>query len=130
MCACEKSRFDMEVKELCAKDGGVRIHETVNFPPEKFDQFGDIRLPTMNSAGPNDDYYEEWIATHLHEGNPSMRRDQFMVVRRADKKVLGEAVSYSRRGGDIPGPWHESSFRCPPNSDDIALRRAIFLKTQ
>jgi hypothetical protein len=130
MWACERARFDMEVRELCAKDGGLRIYETVTLPPEKFDRFGDIRLPSKEEARPDDSYYEEWIATHLHEGNPSMRRDQFLVVRRFDKKVLGEAVSYSRIGGDMPGPWHESSFSCPAASDDIALRRAVFLRAQ
>ena len=41
---CEKARFDQQVKELCAKDGGVKVYETVKMPAEKFNQWGQINF--------------------------------------------------------------------------------------
>ena len=40
---CEKARLDQQVKELCAKDGGIKVYETVKLPPERFDQWGLIK---------------------------------------------------------------------------------------
>ena len=38
---CEKFELDRQMEELCKKDGGVRVYETVKLPPELFDQNGD-----------------------------------------------------------------------------------------
>ena len=42
-----------------------------------------------------------------------MVRQNTMIVRKADDKVLGEVVIYGRRGGDIPGPSEPSHYKCP-----------------
>ena len=38
---CEKFALDRQMEELCKKDGGVKVYETVTLPPEMFDQWGD-----------------------------------------------------------------------------------------
>ncbi len=123
-----KAQLDAEVKRLCAIDGGVKVYETVRLPAERFDKYGGIRIPLKQDVKPSDEYYYEWIVHHSVDGNPSMRRDHFVVYRKADGKLLGEAISYGRRGGDMSGPWHESSFRCPLDADDQDLMRRIFTK--
>ena len=127
--ACEKTRLDLKVKELCAKDGGIRVYETVALPPEKFDKYGAVHIPSKRDAKPADEYYYELDIQYLKTGNPEMSRSDYRIVRRSDGKVLGEMVRYGRGGGDMPGPWHESSFTCPPiAADQPTIEGSVFLK--
>jgi len=125
---CDKHRLDERAKELCAKDGGVTVHEVVKLPAEKFDQWGNVRIPAKSDAAPSDDYYYVRETTYLKTGNPEMWRSHHQVIRRFDGKVLGESISYSRRGGDMPGPWHDSSFGCPDMATQPSLERSIFIR--
>lgn len=124
-----KAYYDRQVRELCMKDGGVRVYETVNLPAERFDEFGDIRIPTKRNAKAGDEYYYEWRDRNFRVGNPTIRRDHFLVFRKSDGKLLGEAISYARLGGDLPGPWEGgTSFRCPQNSGDSILYKRVFIQ--
>ena len=123
-----KAKLDAEVKRLCAIDGGGKVYEVVRLPADKFDKYGGLRIPFKQDRKPTDKYYVEWDVQHLLNGNPSMRRDHFLVYRTSDGKLMGEAISYGRKGGDMPGPWHDSSFRCPQNSGDQDLVRRVFIK--
>jgi hypothetical protein len=123
-----KAYFDRQVRELCAKDGGVRVYETVGLPKERFDEFGNFRIPIKKAAKPVDEYFYEWNVHHFRDGNPSVERDHFLIFRRSDMTLLGEAVSYVRIGGDVPGPWIESSFRCPKESGNPNLLRLTFIQ--
>lgn len=130
MPGCQKIRLDQQVKELCAKDGGVKVYETVKLPAEKFDKYGVVKIPSRQDTKPEDEYFYEWRVHIYVEGNPSVRRDHFLVIRRSDSKLLGEAISYARRGGDMPGPWHPSSFRCPEDSGNSILQQRIFTRSR
>jgi hypothetical protein len=129
LAGCEKARLDAQVRELCAKDGGIKVYETVKLPAEKFNRWGQPNFydPTggENALGPEYIYKSE---DHYYPtGNPAMIRHHHQVMRRSDGKSLGEAISYGRGGGDLPGPWHGSSFRCPPTSESSEI--ALFKKT-
>lgn len=124
----EKDRLDREVERLCAIDGGIKVYETVRLPASKFDQYGEIRIPYKENLKPKDEYYKVWHVSYIENGNPSLSRDHFQIVRQSDSKVLGESISYVRIGGDIPGPWHGSSFRCPENAGSPFLTRQIFIQ--
>lgn len=119
---------DAEVKRLCAIDGGIRVYETVKLPAEKFNQWAQVnfRVPRETEAKPSDEYYFEWDIQQYQNGKLEMWRNHFTLYRTADKKILGEAVGYSRSGGDIPGPWHESSYGCPPEADISVLKQRVF----
>jgi hypothetical protein len=118
-----KRELDAEVDRLCAIDGGIRVYETVVLSPEKFDERGRINFyrPTLkeNALGP--EYIFKWDIYDYKKGNPGsegpqesvMGRDHFKIIRKSDMKLLGEFVLYSRIGGDLPGPWVASSYRCP-----------------
>ena len=125
---CEKARLDQQVKELCAKDGGIKVYETVKLPAERFDQRGMINnyRPTQgeNALGP--EYIFKSETTYYRKGNPEMWRDHHRIFRRLDGKLLSESVRYSRRGGDLPGPWHPSSFACPK---EIGLIEKTFIRS-
>ena len=118
---------DEEVRELCARDGGIKVYETVTLPAEKFDRFGNFKIPLKKDAKSNDEYYYEWDVETYRQGNPETWRNRFILYRAIDQKILGEAIGYSRRGGDFPSPMHESSFGCPFDSDISVLKKQIFI---
>jgi hypothetical protein len=115
LAGCEKARLDEQVKELCAKDGGIKVYEAVKLPADRFDQWGMVKPydPTKgeNTLGP--DYIFKREIHYYRQGNPEMSREHYRVIRRSDGKLLSETILYGRGGGDMPGPWHDSSFSCP-----------------
>lgn len=123
-------RLDEEVQRLCAKDGGIKVYETVKLSPEKFNEWGQPNFykPTQgeNALGP--EYSYRFDINYYRKGNPQMSRYHIQVIRRSDGKLLGEAISYGRGGGDLPSPMHDSSFSCPSpdKAGEIALFRQIF----
>jgi hypothetical protein len=125
---CEKYVLDQQVKEMCAKDGGIKVYETVKLPADKFDKYGVVRIPSKKDAKPSDEYYYDTNTTYLRTGNPELRRSHDRIIRRGDGKVLGEFIYYARRGGDMPGPWHDSSFGCPDLQSLPNFENSIFTK--
>lgn len=123
-----KSELDAEVKRLCAIDGGIKVYETVTLPPEKFDKYGNVSIPSKEHAKIEDEYYIEWKIIYLKDGDPSLLRSHHRLIRRSNQKLLGESIMYSRGGGDLPGPWHPSSFSCPEPSQHPSLESSIFVK--
>lgn len=123
-----KKQLDDEVRRLCAIDGGIKVYETVKLPAYKFEKDGSIYIPSKQIAAEKDGYFYESSMILLRKGNPELRQYHFKVYRRTDGKLLGEAVSYSRVGGDIPGPWHHSWFRCPKDADIVDLNMQIFIR--
>ena len=125
----DKWLADRQVRELCAKDGGVRVYETVRLPAEKFNQWGQVNFyrPDQgeNALGPEYVFKRETV--YLKQGNPEISRMHDQVIRRSDGKLLGESVFYRRGGGDLPGPWHGSSFMCPVLSVKTDVLRQIFV---
>ncbi|MBS1187777.1 MAG: hypothetical protein H6R04_1795 [Burkholderiaceae bacterium] len=133
-----KAFQDAKVRNLCAKDGGIRVYEQVVLPPEKFNQWGQVNFyePTQgeNSLGAEYlytrkvEYYAQG-APALNPGEISVKRTFVQVNRRTDMKLLGEMVLYIRAGGDMPGPWKPTAFTCPDiqTTNEEALFAAIFI---
>jgi hypothetical protein len=131
-CERAKTRLDREVDRLCAIDGGVKVFETVEVPPEYLPERGEIfpqyaNRPFEQRLGP--EYQLKTSTTYLVDGNPRLSRFEALVIRRSDGKVLGQSISYSRVGGDLPGPAHPSSYGCPPLAQ-LDLERRVFVKKE
>jgi hypothetical protein len=126
--AGKKMYWDAKVRELCAQDGGVKVYETVELPGERFDKYGVLKIPSGKDAKLGGEYHYESKIYYYKKGSPEIWRLHFEIFRNSDNKLLGEATSYARRGGDIPGPWHESSFSCPEQSDISDLKKQVFIK--
>lgn len=113
------------------KDGGIKLYETVNLPADHFSDNGLPKFYQLQGVEPTDrlgkDYQFRSETTELKPGSASLWRSRYVVLRRVDNKTLGELVVYGRRGGDLPGPWHESYQLCPENTRDVDLVRKIFL---
>ena len=127
---CEKWRLDAQVSNLCAKDGGIRVYETVRLPADQFDQWGMVLFfdPTLGEGALGPDYLHRFEVIELKKGSPNLRRVHVSVTRRADQKLLAETVVYERGGGDFPSPMSDSSFACPDlrTSGENALLKAVF----
>ena len=123
----KRAKADAMVDELCARDGGIKVYETVKLPANRFDKFGNIRIPF--DPKPGVDYYLKneirWIVPYSDEGNISISRRNYQVRRVSDNKVLGEVIWYLRRGGDPISPAHPSSHRCP---EDVGVEKKVFIK--
>lgn len=126
-----KAHYDRQVREMCAKDGGVRVYETVRLPAEKFDELKrrNFVFPLSTMAKPTDEYYDEADDHYYKQGHLTLVRMQHRIIRRSDGRVLGESVRYGRGGGDLPGPWHESGFMCPDPAKQLSkFETAIFVR--
>lgn len=123
---------DAEVDRLCAVDGGVKVYETVTLSADKFDMHGNFRVPSKQDAKASDNYYYEWIVSKIKGGNPHhdgtlvIEKSHFKYWRSRDRKLLGEQINYSRIGGDVPGPWHPSSYTCPSAHNTLSVDKQIF----
>lgn len=126
----KKLYWDAKVRELCAIDGGLRVFETMELPDEMFNKWGQINFykPTQgeNALGPDFLVKDEMRFLTAETKNPSIVRHHYQVFRQSDGKLLGESVSYARRGGDFPGPWHPSSYSCPDTRPGVLV--SIFVR--
>lgn len=117
-CADDKAAWDAKLKEMCERDGHVQIVEPIALTKGEADRMrradGTIEVKTRAASDKRSDpLYIETVETQLRDKSPLVSRTQWTVVRRADKKVVAHWSSYSRVGGDLPSPAHDSSFSCP-----------------
>jgi len=127
-----KAELDAEVRRLCAIDGGVRVYETVMLPAEMFNQWGQINFyrPDQGENALGSEYIFRVDRHYYRSGEQNLIRHRYQIILRSSGKLMAETVSYGRGGGDVPGPWHPSSFTCPdvgvagPN----ALLKAVFIQ--
>jgi hypothetical protein len=135
-----KYAADEEMQALCAKDGGMKIYETVTLPAKEFSQWGrpldrywSGQTDPEKRLGPDYRYVER--SEFLRRGDTlvgevQMFRSIEKIYRRSDGKLLGEAVSYSRSGGDafinriLSG--HPSSSTCPDPRAHLLI--SVFIK--
>ena len=119
-----KYYYDAEVNRLCAIDGGIKVYKTVKVSPSKFNAQGYLNFYQGENAL-NSEYIYKSEETYYRYGEPELYRRHSQLIRRSDKKLLGESVHYIRRGGDFPGPMFPSSFRCP--SEPVGLMVQVFI---
>jgi hypothetical protein len=133
-----KAELDDEVRRLCAADGGVKVYQKVELPPTMFDSRGDVIFydATKKERSLGAEYTFRQSVTYYRKGDPDagtgqavMARRHYQIIRNSDQRLLGEAVLYGRRGGDLTGPGHPSAFSCPSANDagDVALIRRVFV---
>ncbi len=120
--------MDREIDRLCAKDGGIKVYETVVLPAKKLAKYRYIDLPSKKKVKTEDEYYYLRETTYLKRGNPRMWKSEYKIYRKSDNKILGESIRYSRQGGDLPGPWHESSYGCQEFSkEQKGIEQIVFV---
>lgn len=117
---CEKDLIDEEVKRLCENDGGVKIHEHIYLPAEKFDRFGEIRVNEKSVASPVDPYFYVLEVKELRTG-------KHLSGAVTSRSIVGKTTSFSVRASPTTGgPWNESSYSCPEGTSPKHLAQRIF----
>ena len=124
----KKMYWDAKVREWCAKDGGVKVFETVELTPDLIDWAGRIHIPYKKNTKPSDKYYMETEQFYFRVKDPIVYRRVARIIRRNDKKILGKKITYHRGGGDLPGFWYPSSFSCPNFKKGSNFEPSIFIK--
>ena len=119
----QQSYWDAQVREMCEKDGGVKIFEVVQLTEKQYrnglNRLGHFDVPVQNETSANAPFVHSIKRTNIRDGNPYVWRHETSVIRNSDNKVLGIQVIYSRVGGDFPSPSIDSSFSCPDKQIDL-----------
>lgn len=123
--------WDARVDELCQKDGGATIFETVELPTAEYERYlqrGELRFPS--AVGPNatrpDPIYARYTWTSLRIGNPHVTRSTVSLVRGSDQKVLATRVAYAR-DVNLPSLGYSRHDRhaCPKIPDAAFFSQAV-----
>ena len=127
------------MEELCKKDGGVKVYETVTLPASEFNDLGQPLYRFIRpGVAPEDrlglDYRyvtrrEVLVGEHANpaQGQGRLVRIRWAIYRRADEKLLGEQVQYERIGGDLFTFGFQPSRRSCPTLER-GFDSNIFLK--
>lgn len=127
----EKDHLNAQMAELCKKDGGVKIYETVKLPPEMFDDLGNLKAGKNLRKG--EEYVTQFAGAYelitenkvLKDGDSlkgegRLARHHIKLLRMSDQKLIAEMVDYNRAGGDR---W----FAGMPSQDTCKLEAGNFL---
>ena len=144
LAGCEKYALDRQMEELCKKDGGLKVYETVTLPSSAFDQTGYLRRQdksdpskplSTHSIVSGGEFSITREITVIKAGDPftgdgagfisqgRLERFYTFVMRTDNQKILGSAVSYGRAGGGF-SLGHPDSKSCPAIGTN--LLEAIF----
>jgi hypothetical protein len=125
---------DAQVDELCTKDGGIKVYETVTLPKERFNEWGQFTdIAFSKDEKSNYEYYrvgeDKFIQPYTsgHIGGLSIKQYHYWIYRRSDHKLLGESIVYSRGGGDVFMIDAPSGYTCPDKK--VSIESQIFLKS-
>ncbi len=135
LAGCERNTLDRQMEELCKKDGGVKVYETVKLPASELETIWQY----ASTAKSRVDYYgPEYRAVSTREvligkdaraetGEGRLARLYWAIYRRSDDRLLGEQVEYRRNAGDpFTFGFQPSSAYCP--QVERGLARSIFVK--
>ena len=115
-----KAYWDAQVREMCAKDGGVTVLEQISISKEQEEYLphvdGVVAVTRESLSDPRAPAFSKIVETIVESGNPSVLRYEQVIVRRADKTATARVVIYVRTGGDLPSPAFPSNYYCPPLS--------------
>lgn len=136
---CERYALDRKMEELCKKDGGVKVYETVTLPAIEFSNTGQPLaryIPLAKSdadyLGPDYRYVQKLEIlvgknADIENGESQLSRWYSAVYRRSDGRLLGESVSYGRGGGDgFNFGFQPSGNHCP--KPRIDLIKSVFVR--
>jgi len=139
LAGCERWALDRQMEELCKKDGGVKVYETVTLPASEFSNTGQplarywkLETPEQERLGPDYRYISKRDVLVGPDAKPErgegrLVRLYWAIHRRSNGKLLGEQVEYRRIGGDgFTFGFQPSSASCPHVDRDIS--QVVFIK--
>jgi hypothetical protein len=133
---CERYALDRQMEELCKKDGGVKVYETVTLSQTQYQRVLSFVVQTPldeeDYYGPEFRYVSERQYLHGKDGDAQKGKGELVrwysaLYRARDNKLLGEAVWYARKGGDLTTfPFGPTDNACQKNRQDLGL--SVFVK--
>ncbi len=134
-CLARIQYWDHEVRQLCAKDGGLHIYEQIEITQEEAalirreGKEGFLDIPPKFLYKPGQPVYaSDHQRTLIHKGHPSVEKWVYTINRASDDKVLASAVNYGRGGGDPFGPWEPSHSWCPDTYGLAEIQKIFSIK--
>jgi hypothetical protein len=131
---CERWALDRQMEELCRKDGGIKVYETVSLPAEMFESTGRVKAIMTSKSGRASAviagiYLETSRVEVLKAGDPLrgeglLQRARASIERISDGYLLAESIQYQRAGGDMFVIGHHTQAICPDRPMD--LQKAVF----
>jgi hypothetical protein len=124
-----KAQLDEEVNRLCAIDGGIKVYETVKLPPEKLNKWNEVNFDVLREERKKFDseYYYTHTTLYYRKGNPELYRSHFKLFKSHDNVLLGETITYGRRGGGYGGAVARILLSMPPVADISNLKKSVFV---
>lgn len=119
LCELNKAYWDYRIREMCKKDGGLHLFESITISHDEFLAWGGqdgvpgVPIPFENENRLDVPIFQRTTQVSIKTHRPHVRKDITEYVRRSDGKILARYEYYARTGGDFPSPAHESSFGCP-----------------
>jgi len=118
-----KAYWDYRVREMCEKDGGVKVIEIIDVDASTYqslkNKFGQIDIPVKEdprSVGAV--VFHSYKDIYLRHDDPEVRRSELVVTRASSGAIVATSITYSRVGGDILA-LHPSHFSCPSAPNDF-----------
>lgn len=124
--------WDGKVRELCAKEGGVKVLQHVALTPAEYASMprtggrvaGHAPLELSRPEVPT---YAQYRQDVIREWNPQVWKMVGTVIRKSDSATVARWVHVNRLGGDPIAIDHPSSFSCPPAEQTSAELETIFV---
>ena len=125
---CERWALDRQMEELCKKDGGIKVYETVTLLASEFSNTGQPLAKYIPLAKSDADYLgpdyrfvqkrEILVGKNadIEKGEGQLSRWYSAVYRRSDGRLLGESVSYGRGGGGWFHFWLSTKWKPLPKA--------------
>ncbi len=124
-----KAYWDYKVREMCAKDGGVKVYERIKINAEDYRRLngaqGEIPIPERRSATTRAEYVSDTEITWIQRNSLEVYRTEATIRAVPGGRTLARYVNYARVGGDFPTFAHHSTFSCDQGYGSIS--KQIFI---
>lgn len=117
-----KTYWDNKVRDMCKKDGGVKVYDTISITNSQYEKLekiqGSLSIPPQSLAKQENLVFSIMSESVIRDSNPKVRRNEQIVIRQSDGKIIGKIISYDRVGGDFPTIiGHPTHYGCPKSKD-------------
>lgn len=126
-----KWKADKKVDRLCSTQAHINVYESIYMPPEEYKKFHLTYFP--GAVYEPDVSYYGLTSTNVIEGDINSLSATTMVIYKSTlqiystspRRLLGETVTFSRRGGDPWGAFMPSVHRCHFDRNNDLLKRVF-----
>ncbi|MBP8924640.1 MAG: hypothetical protein KBG75_02165 [Pseudomonadales bacterium] len=130
-CEANKAYWDHRVRELCQKEGSIKIFEHIVLTRTEYEAMeksgGRVFVPPKKMSLGNSRYalYYDRQKTVIKRPNPNVwaplvGKTEVSIIRKSDNKLIAKYSRFYRIGGDfITGILPDSHYGCPISTDDM-----------